>query len=62
MPHKYAAELELLVLDTLLPIYEKYYLNKGILDPLKDIHPKLLSQVKQKKPLAALLRPYEKLV
>lgn len=61
MPHRYVSELELLILDTLLPVYEIYQENKGIVNPLSDINPKLLSQIKQKKALAALLRPYEKL-
>jgi hypothetical protein len=54
--HNYVKELELLILDTLLPIYEKYYAAKGIKDSLKDINPDLLTQIKNKKKLPALLR------
>lgn len=58
--YNYTAELELLILDVLLPVYEKYQLSKGYTDPFKDIHPKLLRQINQRKQLAALLRPVEK--
>jgi len=54
--HNYVKELELLILDTLLPVYEKYYQAKGIKDSLKDVNPDLLAQIKNKKKLPALLR------
>ena len=54
--HSYTKELETLILDTLLPIYIKYQKSKGDLDPLKRIHPELLSQIKAKAKLPALLR------
>lgn len=53
--HSYTRELEALILDTLLPIYEKYQKSKGVLTPLRDINPDLLRQVKSKKKLPALL-------
>lgn len=56
LSHNYTKELELLILDTLLPVYEKYQKSQGITDPLKCINPELLAQVKSKKRLPALLR------
>ena len=56
LSHNYVKELELLILDTLLPVYEKYQKSKGIVDPLKCINADLLAQVKSKKKLPALLR------
>jgi hypothetical protein len=53
--HTYVKELELLILDRLLPIYERYYKLQGIKDSLKDINPDLLAQIKSKKKLPALL-------
>ena len=52
----YVKELELLILDVLLPVYEKHQTAAGIRDPLKSINPELLSQIKSKKRLPALLR------
>jgi hypothetical protein len=60
LSHSYTKELELLITDTLLPVYEKYYKAKGILTPLKDINPELLKLIKVRKTLPALLRPKEK--
>lgn len=54
--HSYVKELELLILDVLLPVYEKQQLSLGIQEPLKSINPELLSQIKSKKRLPALLR------
>lgn len=58
--HSYVKELENLVLDTLLPIYIKYQKSRGVLTPLNGINPDLLSRIKKKKQLPALLRPIEK--
>ena len=52
----YVKELELLILETLLPVYEKHQKQKCIIDPLKGINPDLLAQIKSKKKLPALLR------
>lgn len=57
--HSYTAELEHLILDTLLPIYEKYYRAKGITTSYTDFHPDLLKQIRARKTLPALLRPKE---
>ncbi len=59
MPHSYTKELELLILETLLPVYEKYQKSRGVLNPLKDINPELVSQIRVKKRLPALLRQIE---
>jgi len=57
--HTYLKELELLILDVLLPTYEKYQKSRGILsNPLKDINPRLLDQIRSKRTLPALLRAY----
>jgi len=56
----YTRELEVLILDTLLPIYYKYYNEKGIKPTKLDINPDLLKQIKKKTILPALLRPKEK--
>ena len=54
--HSYEKELEHLILETLLPVYQKYQESKGISYPLKDINPKLLSKISMKRQLPALLR------
>lgn len=54
--HTYVKELELLILDTLLPAYEKYQLSIGNQEPLKGINPGILAQIESKKRLPALLR------
>lgn len=55
----YTKQLELLILDTLLPVYEKYQKSRGVLhNPLKGINPSLLEQIRSKRTLPALLRAY----
>ena len=54
--HTYVKELELLILDTLLPAYEKYEKSLGNKEPLKGINSSLLAQIKSKKKLPSLLR------
>ena len=58
--HTYVKELELLILETLLPTYEKYQKSIGINNPLININPDILKQIKSKKKLPALLRAKEK--
>ena len=58
--HTYVKELELLILDKLLPVYIRYHKSQGAYNPLHDINPDLLKQIKQKKRLPALLRAHEK--
>jgi hypothetical protein len=60
LQHSYVTELELLILDVLLPVYEKYNKSKGILNGLDGINPRLLSQIKSTQKLPALLRAKEK--
>jgi hypothetical protein len=58
--HSYTSELESLIIDTLLPVYEKYQVSIGYLNPLKGINPSLVARIQDKRKLPALLRPYEK--
>jgi len=58
--HTYVKELELLILDKLLPVYEKYHRAKGAQNPFHGISQDLLKQIKEKKQLPALLRAREK--
>lgn len=58
--HTYVKELELLILDQLLPVYEKYQKAAGAVNPLQGINPELIKQIKTKKQLPALLRAREK--
>ena len=58
MSHNYEKELELLVLETLLPAYITLQQSKGVQNPLKEINPQLLAQIKAKRELPALLRAY----
>lgn len=60
MTHSYVAELELLITDTLLPIFDLYYRDKGLLPPYTKINPELLKCVKQRKRVPRLLQPKEK--
>lgn len=59
LQHSYVTELELLILDVLLPVYEKHNRAKGLENPLQGINPRLLAQIKSVKKLPALLRPSE---
>lgn len=58
--YTYVKELELLILDKLLPVYEKQQKTQGVLNPLSGINQDLLNQIKAKKKLPALLRAKEK--
>jgi hypothetical protein len=58
--HTYVKELELLILDQLLPVYEKYQKAAGSVNTLYGINPELIKQIKTKKQLPALLRAPEK--
>ncbi len=53
----YTKELELLIVDKLLPVYEKYWREKGVPNPYQGINPDLLAQVKKVKTLPALFKP-----
>lgn len=56
----YTRELEVLILETLLPIYYKYHNEKGVKPSKLDLNPDLIKQIKTKTVLPALLRPKEK--
>jgi len=56
----YTRELEVLILDVLLPTYYRYYREKGIKPANLEINSELLKQIKTKTVLPALLRPKEK--
>jgi hypothetical protein len=58
-PTNYTAELEYLIIHTLLPIYEKYHRQNNLRMLDSDINPDLLKQIKRKKVLPALLKPKE---
>lgn len=56
----YTAELELLITDTLLPIFDAHYRGKGQLPPYTDINPELLKQIRKTKSVPALFLPKKK--
>ncbi len=55
----YVAELEYLILNNLLPVYEKYYKKIGKPIPYDELPHDLLKKVYVKKQLPALLKPKE---
>lgn len=56
----YTAELEALIKDVLLPVFEKHCRQRGIPILKSEINPELLKQLKKKKPLPALFMPKPK--
>ena len=52
----YIKELETLILEILLPVYERYHKDRGSINYMREIDPKLLQKAKQKKTLAKLLQ------
>jgi hypothetical protein len=54
---KYTAELETLILDVLLPVYEQHCRDRGIVSLKSEINPELLKQLRKKKTLPRLLMP-----
>lgn len=58
--HSYVMELERLILDELLPVYERYHKEKGIKPDYKSVHPDLLKEINRKKIIPALLKAREK--
>jgi hypothetical protein len=53
----YTAELEALILDVLLPVYEQHCRARGIGTLRTEINPELLKQLRKKKVLPRLLMP-----
>ena len=60
LQHSYVTELELLILDRLLPIYIKYYEDRKVSNPLQGINEDLIKRIKSAKKLPALLQPPKK--
>ena len=58
--HSYVAELETLIVDTLLPVYANYQTRMGVKDRYAGINPQLISLIKAKKQIPALFKPIEK--
>lgn len=53
----YTAELEALILDVLLPVYEQHCRQRGIASLKSEINPELLKQLRKKKTIARLFQP-----
>lgn len=56
MTHSYVAELELLITGTLLPVFDSYYREKGLLPPYTTINPELLKDLKKRRRVPVLLQ------
>lgn len=55
----YVTELEDLIVNKLLPVYDKYCAQNNIPINYDTIAPSLIKEIKRKKVLPALLRPKE---
>lgn len=55
--HNRVLELETLILDTLLPIYEKYYRETGAYQPPNKLLNELTESIKSRHKLPVLLMP-----
>lgn len=53
----YTAELEALILDVLLPVYEQHCRHRGIASLRSEINPELLKQLRKKKTIPRLFQP-----
>ena len=53
----YTAELEALILDVLLPVYEQHCRQRGIPSLRTEINPELLKQLHKKKTIPRLFMP-----
>ena len=53
----YTAELEALILDVLLPVYEQHCKQRGIPMLRNEINPELLKQLRKKKTVPRLFMP-----
>jgi len=56
----YTAELETLILDVLLPVYEQHCRQRGIASLRNEINPELLKQLHKKKTIPRLFMPKPK--
>ncbi len=53
----YVQELERLILDELLPVYEQWHKESGLEILASRVHPELLRELKKKKTVPALFKP-----
>lgn len=53
----YVQELEYLIINTLLPVFDDYYRQRGELPPYTSINPDLLKQIKKRKSVPRLFMP-----
>lgn len=58
--YSYTTELEHLIKDVLLPVFDKYYREKGIVPEYTKIHPEILKQIQRPPQTAALFLPKQK--
>lgn len=58
--HSYVAELERLVLDELLPVYERWHREHNLEVSYRRVHPDLLREIRRKKTLPKLFQPPQK--
>lgn len=54
--HSYTRELEHLIQNTLLPVYDKYYRDKGVLPPYSQFPRGLLNEVRKPPVICALFK------
>ena len=55
--HSYVAELERLILEELLPVYERWHQEQNLEISYRQVHPDLLREIKRKKVLPRLFQP-----
>ena len=58
--HSYVTELERLILDELLPVYERWHHEQNLEISYRQVHPDLLREIKRKKILPRLFQPPQK--
>lgn len=55
--HNRVLELETLILETLLPVYKRYYIEKDTMPPYSAVLLDLEQEIKSKHKIPALLKP-----
>ena len=55
--HSYVTELERLILDELLPVYERWHQEQNLEISYRQVHPDLLREIKRNKTLPRLFQP-----
>lgn len=53
----YTAELEYLIINTLVPVYNLYYRDRGEIPPYTNINQSLLDQITKTKAVPRLFQP-----